>query len=151
MRFLWIPSGSFVMGSPSDEAGRSPFFPETRNTVRQTRPWVLQETPVTRGQWRTITGGLTPLDRSPIPRDAMQGCGEDCPVNGISWWSAVWFANAVSVAEGTGRALIANNLISGARDGAVVGYRWMERATGDLNAVGAERHPRIALAGNIAH
>jgi len=58
---------------------------------------------------------------------------------------------AVSVVEETGRAQIANNLISGAREGAVVGFRWLERATGDLNAVGAERHPRIALAGNIAH
>jgi uncharacterized secreted repeat protein (TIGR03808 family) len=57
----------------------------------------------------------------------------------------------VSVAEGTGRALIANNLISGARDGAVVGYRWQERATGDLAAEGEPAHPRIMLAGNLAH
>jgi uncharacterized secreted repeat protein (TIGR03808 family) len=57
----------------------------------------------------------------------------------------------VSVVEGTGRAQIANNLISSARDGAIVGYRWQERATGDLNADGARGHPRIALSGNIAH
>lgn len=58
---------------------------------------------------------------------------------------------AVSVAEGTGRALIANNLISGARHGAVIGFRWVQPATGDLNAPGAERHPRIVLSGNTAH
>ncbi|HSP25659.1 MAG TPA: TIGR03808 family TAT-translocated repetitive protein [Saliniramus sp.] len=57
----------------------------------------------------------------------------------------------VSVVDGTGRAQIANNLISGARDGAIVGFRWQERATGDLAADQARGHPRIALAGNIAH
>jgi len=57
----------------------------------------------------------------------------------------------VSVVDGTGRAQIANNLISGARDGAIVGYRWQERATGDLIEDQARGHPRIALAGNIAH
>lgn len=58
---------------------------------------------------------------------------------------------AVSVVDGSGHVQIANNLISGAHDGAVVGFRWMERVTGDLGAAGAERHPRIALTGNIAH
>jgi uncharacterized secreted repeat protein (TIGR03808 family) len=57
----------------------------------------------------------------------------------------------VSVVEGTGRAQIANNFISGSRDGAIVGYRWQERATGDLNEDQARNHPRIALAGNMAH
>jgi len=57
----------------------------------------------------------------------------------------------VSTVDGTGRAQIANNLIAGARDGAIVGYRWQERATGDLNEDPARNHPRIALAGNIVH
>lgn len=38
---------------------------------------------------------------------------------------------AVSVAEGAGSAVVANNVVSGARR-AVVGYRWAEAATGDL-------------------
>ena len=58
---------------------------------------------------------------------------------------------AVSVVDGAGHAQIAGNLISGARDGAIIGYRWMQRATGDLNAPGADPHPRIAVTGNIAH
>ncbi len=39
---------------------------------------------------------------------------------------------AVTVVDGGGPALIANNLISGASDGAVVGFRWAERTTRDL-------------------
>jgi len=55
------------------------------------------------------------------------------------------------VVDGTGRAQIASNLISGAREGAIVGYRWQERATGDLIEDQARGHPRIALSGNVAH
>ncbi len=58
---------------------------------------------------------------------------------------------AVSVAEGAGRAQIASNIIAGARDGAIVGFRWRERATGDLLAEASGGHPSIALSGNIAH
>lgn len=38
----------------------------------------------------------------------------------------------VSVVEGVGSALITDNLIDGARNGAIVGYRWAEPATKDL-------------------
>lgn len=39
---------------------------------------------------------------------------------------------AVSVVEGTGSAVISDNIIDGARDGAIVGHRWAEPATRDL-------------------
>lgn len=39
---------------------------------------------------------------------------------------------AVTVAEGTGPAVISDNLIDGAANGAIVGYRWTKPATGDL-------------------
>jgi uncharacterized secreted repeat protein (TIGR03808 family) len=54
---------------------------------------------------------------------------------------------AVTVVEGGGPALIANNVISGATEGAVVGYRWAERTTGDLS-VDARDFPQITIAGN---
>lgn len=38
----------------------------------------------------------------------------------------------VSVVENSGTAHIADNTISGARDGAIVGYRWKDAVTGDL-------------------
>ena len=53
----------------------------------------------------------------------------------------------VSVVEGGGPALIANNLIAGASDGAVIGMRWAERASGDLTR-DAGGFPQLTVAGN---
>lgn len=44
---------------------------------------------------------------------------------------------AVTVADGTGPAVISDNLIDGATNGAIVGYRWAKPATGDLARDGA--------------
>lgn len=39
---------------------------------------------------------------------------------------------AVTVVEGAGNAIISNNVIDGAKNGAIIGQRWAEPATGDL-------------------
>ena len=54
---------------------------------------------------------------------------------------------AVSVVEGAGPALISGNLISGAEEGAILGMRWDEVATGEL-AEGAEVVPGVEVVGN---
>lgn len=54
----------------------------------------------------------------------------------------------VSVVEGVGAALISGNVIDGARDGAVVGMRWAEAATGDLTLSGASDFAWLTLANN---
>jgi uncharacterized secreted repeat protein (TIGR03808 family) len=56
----------------------------------------------------------------------------------------------VSVVPGAGAALIANNLITGATKGAILGMRWAEVATGDLAVSGAEAYPHLTLAANRA-
>jgi uncharacterized secreted repeat protein (TIGR03808 family) len=56
----------------------------------------------------------------------------------------------VSVAEGAGPAVIANNLISGAERGAILGMRWEEPATGDLAESDAEDWPHLTIEGNRA-
>ena len=55
---------------------------------------------------------------------------------------------AVSVAPGAGTSLIADNLISGARRGAIVGMEWKKPVTGDLTASGAERYTQLTISGN---
>ncbi len=54
---------------------------------------------------------------------------------------------AVTVVEGAGDAIIANNIFQGARRGAIVGYRWREASTEDLTS-GAERFSHLTIAGN---
>jgi uncharacterized secreted repeat protein (TIGR03808 family) len=55
---------------------------------------------------------------------------------------------AVSVVPGAGGAVIANNMISGARRGAIVGMDHHEVVTGDLARDGAARYAQLAIAGN---
>lgn len=55
---------------------------------------------------------------------------------------------AVTVVEGAGDAIIANNVFQGAKRGAIVGYRWREASTGDLAKGGAERFSHLTVGGN---
>ncbi len=55
MRFVLIPSGTFVMGSPPDEHHRN--RDELQHQVTISRPFYLQTTEVTNRQWRKVMGG----------------------------------------------------------------------------------------------
>ncbi len=55
---------------------------------------------------------------------------------------------AVSVVDGAGSAVISDNLISGANQGAVVGMHWDKAATGDLAQNGAENYPQLLVERN---
>ena len=55
---------------------------------------------------------------------------------------------AISVASGAGTAVIANNLVSGARLGAIVGMEWGKPVTGDLSKNGADRYAQLSIDGN---
>jgi hypothetical protein len=54
----------------------------------------------------------------------------------------------VSVAPGAGAAVIADNMISGAQLGAIVGMEWKKPVTGDLSKDGAERYAQLSVVGN---
>jgi uncharacterized secreted repeat protein (TIGR03808 family) len=54
----------------------------------------------------------------------------------------------VSVTSGAGAALIANNLISGATRGAILGMEQLEPVTGDLSKDGAVRYSQLVVSGN---
>jgi len=54
----------------------------------------------------------------------------------------------VSVAPGAGASLVADNLISGARRGAIVGMEWKKPVTGDLTKEDAARFAQLTINGN---
>ena len=58
------------------------------------------------------------------------------------------FGIAVSVAPGAGAAVIADNMISEARNGAIVGMEWKKPVTGDLAKDGAARYAQLSIVGN---
>jgi len=60
----------------------------------------------------------------------------------------VEFGIAVSVAPGAGAAVIADNMISEVRSGAIVGMEWKKPVTGDLSKDGAARYAQLSIVGN---
>lgn len=88
---------------------------------------------------------------------------ENAPVMGIEVGSGKYLRNVtvsqntlrqtgigigVSVVEGAGSAVITDNVIVGARLGAIVGMAWHKPATGDLTLGGAEQYRNVTLSGN---
>ena len=70
-----IPSGSFEMGSPVDEIGR--YRDESpQHRVRIGTPFALGKTEVTQGQWRALMGNNPSY---------FSGCGDECPVEQVTW------------------------------------------------------------------
>jgi uncharacterized secreted repeat protein (TIGR03808 family) len=55
---------------------------------------------------------------------------------------------AVSVVAGAGAAVIANNLVSDTRLGAIVGMEWTKLVADDLNRDGAPRYAQLSIGGN---
>ena len=83
-----IAPGTFEMGSPSGEAGR--YDDETRHTVRITRAFLLKATEVTQAEYQALMGSNPSGHTS---------CGGSCPVEKVSWFDAVKYANALSRKE----------------------------------------------------
>ena len=71
MRFVLIPAGTFTMGSPEDEEGRDD--DETQHEVTITKPFYMQTTEVTNGQYRRLkpshdSGISESTEKGSIPR-----------------------------------------------------------------------------------
>ncbi len=93
MSFIYIPPGSFMMGSPEHEPGRN--SDETQHEVTLTKAFYIQTTPVTQGQWKALMGNNP---SSFINR------GDDCPVEQVSWRDCQEFIKRLSaLGEGTYR------------------------------------------------
>lgn len=84
-----VQPGEFVMGT--DKVG---YEVSAAHPVRLTRSYELGRTEVTRALWDAV---MADRGRS-APKS---GCMEsDCPVQGVTWYDAVAFCNALSEAEG---------------------------------------------------
>jgi len=88
--FVRLEPGSFQMGSPADEPGRSAET-EVAHEVTLTRPFLVKSTEVTQAQWKAVMGSNASY---------FTECGEECPVEYVNWWEALEFCNALSAKEG---------------------------------------------------
>jgi formylglycine-generating enzyme required for sulfatase activity len=85
MTFVYIPAGTFDMGSPEEEPDRD--LDETLHPVTLSRGFYLQESETTQAQWEAVTG------ENP---SRFKACGPDCPVESVSWEMCEAFARRLS-------------------------------------------------------
>jgi formylglycine-generating enzyme required for sulfatase activity len=98
--FAEIAAGTFTMGSPTGEVGRG--TAETQHSVTLTRTLLMQTTEVTQGQWKALSGGVNPscFQSTTDTTCTTSNANDSGPVEQVDWYSAVAFANALSVREG---------------------------------------------------
>jgi len=89
MSFMLIPAGSFTMGSPTSEPGRD--TDEQQHPVTISKPFYLQTTEVTQKQWTQVMGNNPAY---------FKDCGDDCPVEWVSWDDAQEFIRRLNQKEG---------------------------------------------------
>ena len=82
-----IESGSFVMGSPVGEQGQDASEELPQHSVTLTQAFEVQSTEVTQYEWLFLMGNNP---------SRFTGCGEQCPVEQVSWWDALAYCNALS-------------------------------------------------------
>jgi formylglycine-generating enzyme required for sulfatase activity len=92
MKFAPIPAGTFMMGSHSDEPGRNDN--EKQHEVKISKPFYLQTTEVTQGQWKNVMGENSSL---------IDDCGDKCPVEGVPWVDAQEFIKKLNQKESTNK------------------------------------------------
>ena len=89
--FVLIPAGSFMMGSPNYESRRD--GDEGLHEVTITRPFYMQTYEVTQDEWQTLMGN-NPSHFSSSGRGS--NCGSNCPVENVSFYEVLAYANAFS-------------------------------------------------------
>jgi len=102
-----IAAGRFWMGSPggcpgpvgypgdcTEEYGRTPggFMEEILHYVQFTHDIEVRATEVTQGDWKAEFGGWNP--------SATPDCGDSCPVETVTWYDALAYADRKSVEAG---------------------------------------------------
>ncbi len=80
-----VPAGTYMIGSPESEEGRS--GDEQQHSVTLSRPFAIAATEVTQEQYERVVGDNPSSEKS---------CGGDCPVTDVNWLDAVKYLNALS-------------------------------------------------------
>ncbi len=88
--FAYIPPDTFTMGSPPDEPGR--YGDETQHQVTISHAFYMEVADVTQGEWQAVMGAN--------PSWVVERREDDCPVEMVSWWDAVNYANTLSERSG---------------------------------------------------
>jgi len=92
---VYIPPGSFLMGSPEDEQGwHSSQCPQHEVTI--TQPFFMGKYPVTQAQWKAVTE--LPQVELELELDPSKFKGDNRPVEQVTWYDAVEFCRRLEKA-----------------------------------------------------
>ena len=86
--YVYIEPGTFTMGSPGTEPGHE--SNEVEHEVKLTVGFWMKATEVTQAEWREA------MSTEP---SYFSSCGEECPVEQVSWYDSVAYCNALSAKE----------------------------------------------------
>ncbi len=130
-----VPKGSFTMGSSAAESGRG--TDEVQHSVTLTTDFWMAESEVTQRQYRNLIGSNPSSFK-----------GDDLPVEGVSWFDAVAYCNALSVKEKLTPCYQINGTTVGWADGVkCTGYRLPTEAEWEY-AANPATPPRTVYAGS---
>jgi formylglycine-generating enzyme required for sulfatase activity len=134
--FVRIPAGSFRMGKEVwEKAGYKDESPV--HTVVLTRDLCMQQRETDQREWALLMGSNPSVH---------SGCGENCPVDSVTWRQAVAFANARSTAEGRPACYEGDRLL-GLTCG---GYRLPTEAEWEYAARAGEDRTKVVVLPDVA-
>ena len=139
MEFVWIPAGSFVMGSPDGEEGR--YWDEDQHEVHISRGFWMGKYEVTQAEWDAVMGSSLAESSE---------CGSRCAVEDITWHGAQEFIRRLNEGEsGSGYRYrlpteaeweyAARAGTVGARYGDLDEIAWYEDNSADVHPVGLKQ------------
>ncbi len=114
MEMVYVASGSFMMGSPTNEAGPFMAREEMQHRVKLTKGYWIGKYPVTQSQWKALVSanGVSFSEGEPVPYFSTAGGGQDrvagldtsdFPMENMSWDDCDTLVKALNRNEGDGR------------------------------------------------
>ena len=94
---VFIPPGTFIMGSPDDEPCRAS-SEGPQHQVTLTHGYYMMRTEVTRGMWEEVKEEFPELPDD--PSNLRESPTMEHPVHGVEWYEAIFFANLFSLKQG---------------------------------------------------
>jgi formylglycine-generating enzyme required for sulfatase activity len=131
MKFIYIPAGRFIMGSPENEIGRDQF--EIQRKVVLTKGFYLQTTEVTQRQWKAV-----------IEKNPSRFKGDNLPVEQVSWFDCKKFIRRLNQMEVNGKYRLPTEAEweYACRSGTTTSF-----SSGPLSAIGKEIDPNLDRVG----
>lgn len=115
-----LPGGSFLMGSPEGEEGAA--GNEQPQRIIAVPPFSLCQTEVTQGQYAAVMGEN--------PSNCAYGCGDELPVQSVSWLDAVTYLNKLTELESEALVALGEVALTACYEGSNRDVAWVPLCTG---------------------